>query len=328
MNWHAVIRSEFARLQKPVDESVVEEFAQHAAAASRRPPRRWRIATRGRCASRVPDRVLVPGDNRPATGSSVRRSSRPPPPPRPPSPDSRLDLRQALRLLAPSTGRGVRVDPHDRARHRRDVDAVQPRERRPPEAAAVEDGGPAGARLRKPSRHGRRNRVRPRADEHHVQRLGRFSADDRWRRRLARGRAVARRRFQRGARPLRHRSRPPCSRCSASRRSSVRTSRREDAGANNTVILSYGFWQERFGGARDVLGKQIALGGRSRTIIAVMPRGFEFPTSETRVWTPFELGPAFRSAEPQILDRGLQRPRAPEAGRHAGAGRPPRDPRA
>ena len=32
MNWHAV-RSEFARLKKPVDESVVEEFAQHAAAA-------------------------------------------------------------------------------------------------------------------------------------------------------------------------------------------------------------------------------------------------------------------------------------------------------
>ena len=67
----------------------------------------------------------------------------------------------------------------------------------------------------------------------------------------------------------------------------------EDAGANNTVILSYGFWQERFGGARDVLGKEITLGGRSRTVIAVMPRGFEFPTSETRLWTPFELRPAF-----------------------------------
>jgi putative ABC transport system permease protein len=72
----------------------------------------------------------------------------------------------------------------------------------------------------------------------------------------------------------------------------------EDARANTTVILSYGFWQERFGGARDILGKQIALGGRSRTIIAVMPRGFEFPTSETRVWTPFELGPFFVTIGP------------------------------
>jgi putative ABC transport system permease protein len=73
----------------------------------------------------------------------------------------------------------------------------------------------------------------------------------------------------------------------------------DDARANTTVILSFGFWQERFGGARDVVGKQIAIGGRSRTVIAVMPRGFEFPTSETRVWTPFELGPAFNSSGPR-----------------------------
>ena len=33
MNWHIRIREEFARLGKPVDESVVEELAQHAAAA-------------------------------------------------------------------------------------------------------------------------------------------------------------------------------------------------------------------------------------------------------------------------------------------------------
>src|SRR5262245_10542533 len=73
----------------------------------------------------------------------------------------------------------------------------------------------------------------------------------------------------------------------------------EDArAANTTVILSYGFWQERFGAARDVVGKQIAIGGRSRTVIAVMPREFEFPTSETRVWIPFELGPYFTSTGP------------------------------
>jgi putative ABC transport system permease protein len=73
----------------------------------------------------------------------------------------------------------------------------------------------------------------------------------------------------------------------------------EDArAATTTVILSYGFWQERFGGARDIIGKQIAFDGRSRTIVAVMPRGFEFPTSETRVWVPFELGPAYTSHGP------------------------------
>jgi hypothetical protein len=33
MNWHARVREEFGRLGKPVDETVVEELAQHAAAA-------------------------------------------------------------------------------------------------------------------------------------------------------------------------------------------------------------------------------------------------------------------------------------------------------
>jgi predicted permease len=73
----------------------------------------------------------------------------------------------------------------------------------------------------------------------------------------------------------------------------------EDATANNTVILSYGFWQERFGGSGDVLGKQIALGGRSHTIIGVMRRGFEFPTSATRLWTPLELRPYYTPTGPR-----------------------------
>jgi putative ABC transport system permease protein len=63
----------------------------------------------------------------------------------------------------------------------------------------------------------------------------------------------------------------------------------EDARTNNSVILAYGFWQERYGGARDVLGKQIMLSGRPRTIRAVMPRGFEFPTPEARMWMPLEV---------------------------------------
>jgi predicted permease len=73
----------------------------------------------------------------------------------------------------------------------------------------------------------------------------------------------------------------------------------DDVRANNTVILSYGLWQERFGGAGDVLGKQIALSGRSRTIIGVMRRGFEFPTSATRLWIPFGLPPAYTSTGPE-----------------------------
>src|SRR5262245_44961459 len=44
-----------------------------------------------------------------------------------------------------------------------------------------------------------------------------------------------------------------------------------------TVILSHGFWQERYGGAPDVLGKTLTLKNKLRRIVGVMPAGFEFP---------------------------------------------------
>ncbi len=59
------------------------------------------------------------------------------------------------------------------------------------------------------------------------------------------------------------------------------------------VILSYGFWQERFGSAPDVLGKRIDLEPWPRsTIIGVMPQGFEWPSSAARLWVRSrDLGP-------------------------------------
>jgi putative ABC transport system permease protein len=40
------------------------------------------------------------------------------------------------------------------------------------------------------------------------------------------------------------------------------------------VVLSYEFWQRRFAGARDVLGRQVLIGRKNFTIIGVTPRGF------------------------------------------------------
>jgi len=53
---------------------------------------------------------------------------------------------------------------------------------------------------------------------------------------------------------------------------------------DEAVILSHGFWQKRFGEDPSVIGKRMTIGGRVRTIIGVMPRGFAFPDRETRVW--------------------------------------------
>ena len=42
------------------------------------------------------------------------------------------------------------------------------------------------------------------------------------------------------------------------------------------VMLSYGYWQRRFGGDRSVIGRNIKVDSQPRQIVGVMPRGFRF----------------------------------------------------
>jgi putative ABC transport system permease protein len=49
----------------------------------------------------------------------------------------------------------------------------------------------------------------------------------------------------------------------------------DKAGATPVVVLSYGLWQRRFGGARDVIKKMITLDSVSYTVIGVLPPGFQ-----------------------------------------------------
>jgi len=43
------------------------------------------------------------------------------------------------------------------------------------------------------------------------------------------------------------------------------------------VVLSHRFWQQRFGGTTDVIGRTLRVDGVSHEIVGVMPRGFAFP---------------------------------------------------
>jgi len=54
--------------------------------------------------------------------------------------------------------------------------------------------------------------------------------------------------------------------------------RHEDdvAGAPETVVLSYGYWRRKFGGAASAVGQTMVVDGKARQIIGVLPNGFHF----------------------------------------------------
>jgi predicted permease len=54
-------------------------------------------------------------------------------------------------------------------------------------------------------------------------------------------------------------------------------SRQDDSPtAPATVILSYAYWQQKFGGATSVIGSSITMDGKARQIVGVLPRNFHF----------------------------------------------------
>ena len=51
----------------------------------------------------------------------------------------------------------------------------------------------------------------------------------------------------------------------------------EDRPGIAVVVLSYGLWQSKYGGSRDVIGRTVTLDRVPYTVIGVMPRDFHFP---------------------------------------------------
>src|SRR5579863_1936873 len=59
-----------------------------------------------------------------------------------------------------------------------------------------------------------------------------------------------------------------------------------EIGGEYKVILSYGMWQQLFGGDREFLGHEMQLSGHPYTIVGVMPPGFVFIHPDVRLWIP------------------------------------------
>jgi putative ABC transport system permease protein len=62
-------------------------------------------------------------------------------------------------------------------------------------------------------------------------------------------------------------------------------------GNDRVIVLSHGLWQRRFGGERNIIGREIQVDGANRTVIGVMPPGFQFPEKQTDFWVPLAIPP-------------------------------------
>ena len=61
----------------------------------------------------------------------------------------------------------------------------------------------------------------------------------------------------------------------------------EDRRRAPVAVISYGLWQRRFGGSRDVVGRKITVNDSPYEVIGVMPREFYFlPTRDVDIWMP------------------------------------------
>jgi putative ABC transport system permease protein len=79
------------------------------------------------------------------------------------------------------------------------------------------------------------------------------------------------------------------------------------------VMLSYGLWQRRFGGSREIFGKPINLDSRPHTVVGVLPGGFQVfqPADVFLTFTPWaKTLPDDRNWHPGILALARLKPGA------------------
>jgi putative ABC transport system permease protein len=60
-------------------------------------------------------------------------------------------------------------------------------------------------------------------------------------------------------------------------------------GAPRRVMLTYGYWQRRFGGADNVVGRRLVVDGTSAEVIGVLPASFRFLRTRPAIVLPMPL---------------------------------------
>jgi predicted permease len=73
------------------------------------------------------------------------------------------------------------------------------------------------------------------------------------------------------------------------------TPEEDTPGKNLVCILSYGFWQRRFGGDTKVLGTSLSLNNVPIEVVGIMPQGFDYADLGVDIWVPVGLNPQKRN---------------------------------
>jgi predicted permease len=67
------------------------------------------------------------------------------------------------------------------------------------------------------------------------------------------------------------------------------TREEEIPGRNHSLVLSYSFWQSRYGGDRNILGRKIMTNGDLSTVVGVLPPDFHFPGWQADLFVPMAI---------------------------------------
>jgi putative ABC transport system permease protein len=73
----------------------------------------------------------------------------------------------------------------------------------------------------------------------------------------------------------------------------------ETPGKDRVVVLGHGFWQRRFGGDRNIVGRTLNLSGEPHVVAGIMPPGFQFP-ERVELWGPLAPSERLRAARGQF----------------------------
>lgn len=69
-----------------------------------------------------------------------------------------------------------------------------------------------------------------------------------------------------------------------------------ELGNDRKVVLTYGLWQELYGGRTEAVGQELRINGEPYSIVGVLPAGFSFLDPDVRLWIPAAFSVEEKSA--------------------------------